>query len=93
MKAKKDVVGKIVKVEKQKAIYAGDLLCPVCERQGEDFDWEQINGEMRVRCECVYCDVAYEVWFTLNYEEHREIVDCGEEREKMLIWLEHEKNK
>ena len=79
MRRKEDVVGKIIKVEKQQAIYdGGDLLCPVCECQGYDLDWEQINGNMRVACTCPNCGVDYQVWFSLNYVEHREIIDLDE---------------
>lgn len=78
MRRKEDVVGKIIKVEKQQTIYAGDLLCPVCECQGEDVDWEQKDGYMRVICNCLECGVGYQVWFSLNYVEHREIEDIDE---------------
>ena len=68
-----NILGKRIKVSKQKPIYDGDLLCPICELQGEDCDWEQIDGNMRVRCACERCDISYTIWFSLNYVEHNEI--------------------
>jgi hypothetical protein len=65
--------GNFLKVEKQKEIYDGEILCPICECQAESLDWEQIDGYMRVQCACDECDTHFEIWYSLNYVEHREI--------------------
>ena len=69
----RNVTGTSVKMENQPPEYDGTLLCPMCECQATDADWEQIDGYMRVRCVCCECDASFEIWYVLKYVEHREI--------------------
>ena len=73
MIVKANFLRKNFKVEKQKEIYDGEVLCPICAFQAETLDWEQMDGFMRVRCVCDECDTHFEIWYSLNYVEHREI--------------------
>ena len=79
MKKREDVLGKIVKVESQPQMLGEDavLICPICEQSEHvvQNEWNMTDGEMEAVCECKECNIAFSVWFSLNYAEHSAIYD------------------